>query len=210
MRASQLSGISYRLSAGSTRFIAGFLSLFLCSIVAHAQQPRPADTPQEYQIQLEPPGPQRAFRLESEKALFERIRQEARDRNDPSGAVFPQEQVPGEGQTYQPGRPWAATTTLLVPYLVCYNPLYFEEKNTERYGWDWSIFQPIVSTGAFYADVVILPYNFGVMPCWECECNSGYPLIGEPVAYHFYLPPFSWKGAALQAAVVGGGVAALP
>ena len=97
------------------------------------------------------------------------------------------------GETYHPGRPWAARSTVLVPNVVCYNPLYFEEKNTERCGWDWSIFQPIVSTGAFYADVVIFPYNFGVQPCWACECNSGYPLPGDPAPYHFYLPPFSWK-----------------
>ena len=167
------------------------------------------DPQNDYQIQLEPPGPQRLFRLESEQALIERVRQEARNRNE--RAEFPKRvELGGQGEVYHPGRPWKPTTTFLVPYVVCYNPLYFEEKNTERYGWDWSIFQPIVSTAAFYADVVIFPYNFGVQPCWECECNAGYGLAGDPMPYYFYLPPFSWKGALLQAAVVGGGVAVLP
>jgi hypothetical protein len=189
-------------------------ALFISAGVSLAQPPAPppaaaADPLQEYRIELEPPGPQRVFRLEGEKALIERIRQDARDRNE--RAEFPTPVVlGGQGEEYHPGRPWQPTTTFLVPYLVCYNPLYFEEKNTERYGWDWSIFQPIVSTGAFYAHFVSLPYQFGVMPCWECECNTGYPLTGEPVPYYFYLPPWSWKGAALQAAVVGGGIAALP
>jgi hypothetical protein len=188
--------------------------LLFVAAIASAQPPaQPAplvgDQPQEYQIQLEPPGPQRVFRLESEKALFERIRQEARDRNE--RAEFPKDpEVATNGQTYHPGRAWPARSTFLVPYVVCYNPLYFEEKNTERYGWDWSIFQPIVSTGAFYADVIIFPYNFGVQPCWDCECNSGYALPGDPMPYHFYLPPFSWKGALLEAGVIGAGFAVLP
>src|SRR5262249_26755999 len=45
----------------------------------------------EYQIQLEPPGPQRLFQLESEKSLHERMRQEARERPIPERIEFPEE-----------------------------------------------------------------------------------------------------------------------
>jgi hypothetical protein len=151
----------------------------------------------------------RLFRLESEAALFERVRQEARDRGEQ--AEFPRRiDLPEPDRPYQPGRPWRPSLVLVQPYVVCYHPLYFEEKNTERYGWDLSIFQPLVSTAAFYADLAILPYRMGVQPPWTCECNAGYFLPGDPVPYYFYVPPFSWKGAALQAAVVAGGIAALP
>src|SRR5262249_23150469 len=53
----------------------------------------PADESQEYSIQLEPPGPQRLFKLESEAAFFERLRQEARQRPTPERIEFPAEPV---------------------------------------------------------------------------------------------------------------------
>src|SRR5437773_2094380 len=43
---------------------------------------------QQYQIQLDVPSMERVFRIENEEALFERISQEFRTRND--RAVFPQ------------------------------------------------------------------------------------------------------------------------
>ncbi len=181
-----------------------------CALPTAAQElPVRPDAQLEYPIELEPPGRQRLFRLESERALIERVRQEARDRGE--RAVFPAPvELPDQDHPYRPGRPWPVHVVRIVPNYVCYHPLYFERKNTERYGWDWSIFQPIVSTAAFYADVIIFPYNVGVMPPWACECNAGYFLPGDPVPYYFYVPPFSWKGAALQTAVIAGGIAALP
>src|SRR5262245_746276 len=41
----------------------------------------PAATPEEVRIQLEPPGPERIFRLDTQAELFTRMRQEALDRN---------------------------------------------------------------------------------------------------------------------------------
>ena len=98
--------------------------------------------------------------------------------------------------------------TTVVPYVVCYQPLYFEDKNSERYGWHIPLVQPLISTGKFYLDTLLLPYNMGVRFPWQCECNSGYPLPGDPVPYMIYLPPWSWKGAALEAGAVTGGMAA--
>lgn len=193
------------LASGLVAALAGFAS----ATGQEPELPGRRDSQQEYPVELEPPGPQRLFRLESERALIERVRQEARDRGE--RAEFPPTvQLPDQDRPYRPGRPWHPAVVRSVPYYVCYHPLYFEEKNSERYGWDWSIFQPLVSTAAFYADVVIFPYNLGVMPPWACECNAGYFLPGDPVPYYFYVPPFSWKGVALQSAVVAGGIAALP
>ncbi|MCS6977217.1 MAG: hypothetical protein NZM31_09460 [Gemmatales bacterium] len=195
------------------RCLSGILAVVLAlagALSAFAQEPAGRyDPQQEYPIELEPPGPKRLFRLESEQALIERVRQEARDRGE--RAIFPPPvELPDQDRPYRPGRPWHVGVVRIVPNYVCYHPLYFEEKNTERYGWDWSIFQPIVSTGAFYADVLIFPYNVGVLPPWACECNAGYFLPGDPVPYYFYVPPFSWKGAALQTSVIAGGIAVFP
>src|SRR5262245_49693957 len=43
----------------------------------------------QIQVQLEPPGPQRLFQLESEAQLRERIRQEGRERYPPERIAFP-------------------------------------------------------------------------------------------------------------------------
>jgi hypothetical protein len=171
-------------------------------------QPAKEAPPPEYQIQLEPPGPERVFRLESEAALRERIRQEARDRKEKE-AEFPRDPVLGDGQPYA-GRAWPQSFTTIVPHVVCYSPLYFEELNAERYGWDAAIFQPIISSAVFYKDLAMLPYNMGVIHPCSCECSPGYFLPGDPVPYYCYVPPFSFKGAVFEAAVVGGGVAVLP
>ncbi len=166
----------------------------------------------DYQVQLDPPGPERIFRLESEAAWRERIRQEFRQRGD--RAEFPKETpLTKPGEEYDANtRPlaWSIQSMVIVPNAVCYNPLYFEDKNTERYGWDACIFQPLVSFGKFYVDLVALPYKIGVQPPWACEFNTGYYLPGDYVPYYAYLPPLSWQGTVLQVGTIVGGIAIIP
>src|SRR5205807_5400498 len=83
---------------------------------------RAADEGQEYQVQLEPPGPLRLFRLESEKALQERMRQEVRERTPPGQVperiIFPEEPVisrtPYAGRSFPPGN------LIVEPQYLCY------------------------------------------------------------------------------------------
>ena len=152
-------------------------------------------------LELEPPGPDRVFRVESEVALYERIRQRYRQAN--LRAEFPTDPVLGDGRDYA-GRLWAMQVTHKLPLWVRYEPLYFEEKNAERYGWDAGIYQPFISAGMFYVDLVMLPYNFGVRPYWHREYNTGYFLPGDPVPYLIYVPEFSWPGLVLEAGAVVG------
>jgi hypothetical protein len=205
----------------SAKFAAAvFWVCFVGSAFAHGQDPGAVRSAQQpgtgvdaalqaarYPIQLDIPVPERVFRIESEAALRERIRQEYRQRGD--RAQFPQVDPLGPTGVYA-GRQWPTMATYRVPPWVCYNPLYFEDLNTERYGWDLCIFQPIVSTGKFYLDTLLWPYNIGVNPPWACEFNTGYYLPGDEVPYFIYVPPWSWKGAALETAVAVGGVAIFP
>jgi hypothetical protein len=131
----------------------------------------------EYQIQLEPPGPERLFRLESEQTLQERMRQEARQRPTLERINFPEEPVLST-QAYA-ARPFPPAQELVEPNYVCYRRLYFEDKNSERYGWDLGFIQPFVSAGIFYWDVVTLPYHLGTDPCRKFECSAGYCLPGD-------------------------------
>jgi hypothetical protein len=173
-------------------------------------QPKPPVKPmdRDYQIQLEVPGIDRVFRIESETAWRERIRQETRQRGEL--AVFPEDYSLYKPGVKYGGRAWPEQSFAVVPSFVCYKPLYFQDLNTERYGWDNGVFQPLLSTGKFYCDLLILPYKMGVdWPC-ACDYNSGYALPGDCVPYVLYHPEWSWRGAAMQALVIGGGILIFP
>ena len=151
----------------------------------------------EYQIQLEPPGPERLFRLESEPTLQERMRQEARQRPTLERIEFPEEPVLTT-QAYAP-RVFPPAKEFAEPYYVCYRRLYFEDLNSERYGWDIGFAQPFLSAGIFYWDLLTLPYHMGTDPCRKFECNAGYCLPGDPVPYLLYPPELNVTGSAVEA-----------
>jgi hypothetical protein len=154
----------------------------------------------DYQIQFTPPGPERLFRLESERALQERMRLEALERPTHERIQFPEEPVVSTEQYVD--RMFPPATETVEPSYVCYGRLYFEDKNTERYGWDLGFIQPFVSAAAFYWDVVTLPYHIGTEPCRKFECSAGYGLPGDPVPLLWYPPEFSLTGAFLEAATI--------
>lgn len=163
--------------------------------------------PSAYVEPLEVPGPERLFRLESEAQLRERIRQEQRDHG--SRAIFPADvPIAAPGMSYQ-GRDWPRLVSTIPASVTRYHPLYFEDKNVERYGWDAGIFQPFLSAGKFYLDLALLPYHLGAQPPWSLEYNAGYALPGDPEPYRLYLPRCSVTGASLEALTVLG-ILALP
>jgi hypothetical protein len=157
---------------------------------------------ESYQIQLEPPGPDRLFRLESEDALHERMRQEARQRTPMARLTFPDEPIVSD-RPYA-GRSWAPSAEIVEPTYVCYGRLYFEQKNPERYGWDLSLLSPIVCATEFYFDFLTLPYNAGTEPFRKCECSAGYCLPGDPVPYLLYPPKLSLTGLLAEGAAYAG------
>jgi hypothetical protein len=169
---------------------------------------RGTEEPGEFTVQLEPPGPQRLFRLESERSLQERMRQEARERPSPERIAFPEEPIATGGgslaRVFPPGQ------ELVEPYYVCHGRLYFEDLNSERYGWDLGFIQPLVSTGIFFYDVALLPYHLATEPCRCYECSAGYCLPGDPVPYLIYPPEISLTGTLAEVGVIAGLIAVFP
>ena len=159
-------------------------------------------------IQLQPPGPQRIFQLDSEARLHERWRQLGRDEAQPEPIQFPEEPVVGEGPYL--GRQFAQRDMLVEPSYVCHHRLFFEDKNSERYGWDLGFVQPFLSAGVFYWDLALLPYHFWTNPCQHYECSAGYCLPGDPVPYLIYPPQISFTGFAAEAATIVGLLAVFP
>jgi hypothetical protein len=168
----------------------------------------PGERGGEFQPPVEPPGREVLFRLESESSLFERIRQEALERTPPDRVVFPDEPILSR-DTYL-GRAWPGRNLIVEPNYVCYNRLLFEDLNSERYGWDLGVAQPAVSTGLFFFDFLTLPYHLAVDPCRCYECNTGYCLPGDPVAYLIYPPNLSLTGAVAEVGTVFTMIAIFP
>jgi hypothetical protein len=169
----------------------------------------PGETGEDsFQIQLTPPGPQRLFRLESEPALQERMRQEARQRPQPERIEFPDEPIISRDQ--YAGRSYPESNLVVEPLYLCYDRLYFEDLNSERYGWDLGFIQPALSVAVFWKDLALLPYHIWSDPCRQYECNAGYCLPGDPVPYLIYPPGLSLTGTVAEALTVIGIVAILP
>lgn len=155
-----------------------------------------------------PPSREELYRMDSEAAKFERVRQwrKALGRND---IDFPDEDSIRVSGTLQKRHFQPMETKTKASYVV-YQPLYFQQINYERYGWDLGVFQPLVSTAHFYTDVLMLPYNIAVDPPWKCDANAGYALPGDPESLRFLTPAFSWKGVAAQTAAMVGAPTIFP
>jgi hypothetical protein len=118
----------------------------------------------------------------------------------PERSIFPDE--PAITHERYAGRSFPPGNLLVEPCYLCYDRLYFEQKNLERYGWDLGPITPFVSTAAFYWDLITLPYHMGTAPCRRYECNAGYCLPGDPVPLLLYPPELSLTGFVVEAGVV--------
>jgi hypothetical protein len=136
-------------------------------------------------IELEPPGLERlAQSVQSDAQLKERIRQENRDGKSPLRIVFPSDPVLSY-DTYS-GRKWNPTRLEVAPYYVCHGRLYFQQINSERYGWDLGVLHPVISGMVFLWDFVTFPYQLAKEPCRCIEYNTGWCLPGDPVPLLLY------------------------
>jgi hypothetical protein len=163
--------------------------------------------PFEYQIQLDVPASARLFNtVQSEDSLDQRLYQESRQQGD--RVVFPQEK-PVTTEPYKE-REFPALTSYIEPNYVCYRRLYFEDRNSERYGWDLGFVQPFVSVAHFYKDMVMFPYHAFSRPCDCVESSAGLCQPGDPVPYLLYPPGLSITGAVGEAGAVAGLLAIFP
>jgi hypothetical protein len=92
----------------------------------------------------------------------------------------------------------------------CYRPLYFEEKNLERYGRHWGPVQPIVSGARFFTTVPALPYLMAVNHPRTCyDWHQPYP-AGFYAPRVRERPPISIAGATVESSVLLGLIFLIP
>lgn len=176
-------------------------------------EPRPmTDQLSNYQIQLDPPGTEKLFRLESEDNLRERMKQERRSRDELDRLTFPSDVTLSTRKYDSQWRSthWAAHDRKVEPFYLAYDKLFFMEVNSERYGWDLGFVQPFVSTTAFFFDFAFLPYKIASDPFRRYDSSSGYCLPGDPVPYMWYPPNVSYTGTVSELATIALLIAVFP
>lgn len=163
----------------------------------------------DYNIRLDPPGAELLFgRLDSELSLQERMRQENKNRPQAERVMFPE--LPVLSSMSFSNRTFPAAAIFAEPNYVNYKRLHFEEKNSERFGWELGILQPALSAANFYKDVFFLPTKVASYYRRGYETSAGYCLPGEPVPYLLYPPEVTTAGGIAQVGVLVGLFAIIP
>jgi hypothetical protein len=119
---------------------------------------------------------------------------EIRDRLAPPGVAYVPKTV-----NYPPGK------TFYEPSYVIHRRLHFEEKNAERYGWDFGFAQPFISTLYFYKDALLWPNSLGsglVTGFWDT--GAGKCLPGSPTPYLLYPPGLTVTGMLFEGGIITG------
>ena len=108
-------------------------------------------------------------------------------------------------------RRWMANSFFWKASALCHKPLYFENKQLERYGHSHGpIVEPIHSTAHFFTSLILLPYNTGINPPHECLYALGFYRPGDCAPWLKEPFPLSMQGAVRQAAFIGVAAVIIP
>lgn len=109
------------------------------------------------------------------------------------------------------GRNWQQHSFFWKASALCHKPLYFENRQLERYGHTHGpIVQPVHSTVHFFTNLVFWPYNAGINSPNECLYALGFYRPGDCAPWLKDPLPISMHGALYQAAFIGGYAAIIP
>ena len=91
-----------------------------------------------------------------------------------------------------------------------HRPLYFEQPNLERYGYDWGLAQPFISGAQFFVKIPLLPYMMSVHCPNEPVYSLGYYRPGSRVPYQINWPDVRLDASIVEAAFITGLVFLIP
>jgi hypothetical protein len=177
-------------------------------VAAQAGKIKAAEQEYDFTIKTELPGLDVLTKRISEAEFFQSLREEARLKPG-TGRIYVPEQERVSDQVYT-GRQFQYMLRYVEPSYVCHQPLLFEQKNFERYGWDLGPINPGLELGMFYYDTVMLPYHLGAHACRCFDCSAGKCLPGDPVPFLLYREQFSITGLVFEFGTVLGGAFAIP
>ena len=109
------------------------------------------------------------------------------------------------GQRGSVERYWEPQTVTWHASTLCHKPLYFENRQLERYGHSRGPYlQPVHSTLHFFGSILFLPYNTAINPPNECQYSLGFYRPGNCAPWLIDPIPFSRDGIRRQALVATG------
>jgi hypothetical protein len=144
-------------------------------------------------------------------ALFDEMRQRIEPPHDYAAEALPAlaaQQPFTRGDLAAAGYEWHPDPVGLT---FCYQPLYFEEVNIERYGRSFGMLQPVVSMVDFYGRIPLLPYMAFAKPTRRCTYPGHWTLPGYRIPEwepHTIIP--SLPGAAAEVATLYGIILLIP
>jgi hypothetical protein len=92
----------------------------------------------------------------------------------------------------------------------CHGPLYFEEVNLERYGYNCGVLQPAASAAHFFGTLPFLPYKMAVDRPGTCIYTLGHERPGSYTPFRIHRPPLRWDAALVEGAAVTGLIFLIP
>jgi hypothetical protein len=109
------------------------------------------------------------------------------------------------GDNRLPNRHWIPQTFTWTASALCHKPLYFENRQLERYGHTHGpVLQPIHSAAHFFVSLATLPYATAIHPPTECRYALGYYRPGNCAPWLKDPLPISLDGLRRQAFVTTG------
>jgi hypothetical protein len=88
---------------------------------------------------------------------------------------------------------------------ICYNPLYFEDPDLERYGHTWPfLVQPLVSSLRMTIQAAGIPYQMVLNPCHSAVYPLGFYRPGDCAPKLIYQIPWNCEAAVVEAAAITG------
>ena len=109
------------------------------------------------------------------------------------------------------GRNWLHNAMFWKASALCHKPLYFENRQLERYGHTHGpIVEPFHSSVHFFTSMILWPYNAGINPPNECLYALGFYKPGDCAPWLKEPFPFSLHGAVNQGLAIGALGAIIP
>jgi hypothetical protein len=156
-----------------------------------------------------PPKREDVFRFDNDAVLKNRIKNEIKQFQATKIEVLIPEYKDPTNEAYKP-RAMPEMQVKIEPAYVMHRRLFFEQKNTERAGWDLGLAQPILCATSFYKDCFLFPHKLATNFLEPYDTSAGKCLPGSPTPLLFYPPEFSMFGGTVGTAVIIGTAAILP
>jgi hypothetical protein len=107
-------------------------------------------------------------------------------------------------------RNWYGSVFGWAPTALNRNPIYLEDLNAERYGYNFGVLQGVASGVQFFGTIPTLPYRVAANPPWQQIYTLGLDRPGNCVPFRYHRLPWHTGAAIVQAGTIAGVIFLIP